>query len=445
MLADAAKPTAPKPVRTKPKGTADGADDSYVSFSNNTARPPAERPIYSTPPTKPTANTPIKPIATPKTTTTPATNTKTESKLLAANTTVDAKKLALLKAPIGSAIGKNKNEVILKRVVKPPKVIPIPPECLYKPDLHPKLSYKEVPLATHKAYFGNMSDYVNEFVHKYLEIHNTTLSCVKGRAETQFPKVDNILKQHNLPKELKYLAVIESALNNNAVSPVGAVGPWQFMDYTGRLMGLKISRRNDDRRNLEKSTAAAAKYLEILYGQMNDWLLVIAAYNSGPTPVQRAIERTGSYNFWDIKEYLPRETQGHVLAFIATATIFEKLSKFIGVDDLPDDLYAEPAKELPCIPDKKPMVKSPFTPEELKNMVIVRITDPLHLDIVAKELNVEKSILMKWNRDYDLFLFKTYPTEYYNFRLPKDKLEQFMSKKELLTQRSKQRFAENSN
>src|SRR5690606_26251905 len=115
--------------------------------------------------------------------------------------------------------------------------------------------------------------------------------------------------------ELKYLAVIESALNNKAVSRVGAVGPWQFMAPTARMMGLNVSSKRDERTDWTKSTIAAAKYLSILYDQLNDWLLVVAAYNSGPAPVLRAINRTGSNSFWDIKPFLPRETQGHVLAF----------------------------------------------------------------------------------------------------------------------------------
>src|SRR6185295_5808587 len=132
--------------------------------------------------------------------------------------------------------------------------------------------------------------YVNEFVAKYMKAHNRTLNIVHDKSDTQFPLIDNVLQKHEMPKELKYLAVIESALNHNAVSRVGAVGPWQFMAPTARLMGLKVSRKNDERRDLFKSTNAAAKYLTTLYDDLNDWLLVIAAYNSGPSPVKRAME-----------------------------------------------------------------------------------------------------------------------------------------------------------
>src|ERR1043165_9340774 len=197
--------------------------------------------------------------------------------------------------------------------------------------------FKGVPLAGQKAYFGKMTDYVNGFVRQYLGAHNRTLSTVQGRAARQFSLMENILTRHDIPSELKYLAVIESALNNKAVSPVGAVGPWQLMESTARMMGLTVSGKRDDRTDWFKSTNAAAKYLSFLHKQLNDWLLVVAAYNSGPVPVQRAIDKTGSRSFWDIKKFLPRETQGHVLAFIATASIFEKMSNFIGPGQLPSD------------------------------------------------------------------------------------------------------------
>ena len=156
-----------------------------------------------------------------------------------------------------------------------------------------KLNFAHVPLAGEKSYFGDKNEYVNDFVRKYMELHNRTLSSVQSNSAAPFSVIDNILEQKNLPKELKYLAVIESALNHNAVSHAGAVGPWQLMESTAKMMGLTVTRKNDDRKDWNKSTAAATKYLELLYSQLNDWLLVIAAYNSGPTPVQRAIEKTG--------------------------------------------------------------------------------------------------------------------------------------------------------
>ncbi|RYD55399.1 MAG: lytic transglycosylase domain-containing protein [Sphingobacteriales bacterium] len=300
--------------------------------------------------------------------------------------------------------------------------------------------FKAVPLAG-TSYYGEMNDFVTDFVRKYFQSHNRTLNVVQGKGNTIFSLIDNILEKHDIPKELKYLAVIESALNNNAVSRVGAVGPWQFMASTGRLMGLTINGKRDERKDFHKSTTAAAKYLTYLYGELNDWLLVVAAYNSGPTPVQRAIAKTGSRNFWDIKPYLPRETQGHVLAFIATATIFENLSKFISTGSIPTDFnFKTGAAAAPATGAVKKAV-SPFTPEELKNMAMVRISEPLSIDLMVQELGIDKRLLNKWNPDYELFVYNTCPQEFYSLRIPKDKLDTFVDKKETLTKRSRQIFA----
>lgn len=323
--------------------------------------------------------------------------------------------------------------IIMPRAIKPAN------SKLLASNVPAKNEKKPVPLAGEKAYYGNMNDYVMEFVRKYLSTHNRSLSIVQGRSNDRFSLIDNVLTKHEIPKELKYLAVIESALNNNAVSRAGAVGPWQFMASTARLMGLKVSKGKDERRDLYKSTNAAAKYLTYLYSQLNDWLLVVAAYNSGPVPVQRAIARTGSTNFWDIKKHLPRETQGHVLAFIATATIFENMSKFIGLAHIPADMDLLTLEPTAVAKDKK-AVKPMFTPDELKNMAIVRLSEPLEQELLCQELGMDRKQLDKWNPDYELFLMDTYSSEYYSLRIPKDKLDNFIEKKESLIKRSRDIF-----
>lgn len=295
--------------------------------------------------------------------------------------------------------------------------------------------YKHVPLAHEKEYYGSMSGFINDFVSKYSRTHNRTINVVHGRSNTPFPLMENVLQKHEIPKELKYLAVIESALNNKAVSRAGAVGPWQLMAPTARLMGLKVGKGRDDRTDWYKSTNAAAKYLVNLYDDLNDWLLVVAAYNSGPTPVKRAIERTGSRNFWDIKQYLPKETQGHVLAFIATATIFENIGKFVSPTD-------NTALSASIGTDKQALPAKPrFTADELKAMAIVRLEEPMSMDLLIHELGLDKSTMEKWNEDYDMFEYNIYPEETYNLRLPKEKLETFITKKEYLYKRSKQVFS----
>jgi len=309
--------------------------------------------------------------------------------------------------------------------------------------MNPVAPFSGVPLAGHKAYYGVMTDFVNGYCKQYLGAHTKTLSTVQGRGSNRFSLIDNVLKRHEIPAELKYLAVIESALNNQAVSPVGAVGPWQLMESTARMMGLTVNGKHDDRTDWYKSTNAAAKYLSSLYKNLNDWLLVVAAYNSGPVPVQRAIEKTGSHSFWDIKKFLPRETQGHVLAFIATASIFEKMSPFIKQGQLPEDFKF--GNEEPGADKKEPPVpKIVFSKEELESMALVRLSEPMFEELLTLELGIDRKQFKKWNPDYDLFVYNTYPDEFYRLRIPKEKLDVFIEKKEALSKKSKQIFtAEN--
>ncbi|TMI85853.1 MAG: lytic transglycosylase domain-containing protein [Bacteroidetes bacterium] len=168
-----------------------------------------------------------------------------------------------------------------------------------------------------------LSPYVAKFVKDYNRKNDEVLQSIKDRSAFHFVMIDSIFTKYHLPVELKYLAVIESELNDKARSRVGAVGPWQFMPSTARDLSLKIRGKYDERRSYSKSTVAAAKYLRDLYGQFGDWLLVIAAYNSGPGKVLYAIKKSGSHNFWAIQNYLPAETRSHVKRFIATHYYFE--------------------------------------------------------------------------------------------------------------------------
>lgn len=297
------------------------------------------------------------------------------------------------------------------------------------PEFMPKV-YKHVPLAIDTVYFGEKIDAITDYTEKYLKAHNRSLATVQNRAEVVFPLIDGIMEQNKLPKELKYLAVIESALNNQARSRVGAVGPWQFMSYTGREMGLVINNHRDDRKDWLRSTNAAVKYMKELYEDLDDWLLVIAAYNSGPRPVLRAIQRTGSTNYWDIKPYLPKETQNHVLAFVATATIFERLDYYIG-SELPEHIsYTRPV----VVPKEK--IPTYFTEEELRSMAIVRIDKPINFKLMEQELGIDASILRRWNGDYQKFELNAYSAKEYKLRIPKDSLDKFLEKKSNLTKRS---------
>lgn len=164
---------------------------------------------------------------------------------------------------------------------------------------------------------------VKNFIRVYTVDKRKQVEVMLGLTDYYFPVFEKILEDHNLPNELKYLPIIESALNPNAVSRVGATGLWQFMFSTARMYKLQINSLIDERRDPIKSSYAAAKYLKDLYRIYNDWILVIAAYNCGPGNVNKAIRRSGNKrNYWEIYYYLPRETRGYVPAYIAASYVF---------------------------------------------------------------------------------------------------------------------------
>ena len=159
---------------------------------------------------------------------------------------------------------------------------------------------------------------VRNHIHVYTERKVDKFRIMLGMQDFYFPMIEDIFDYYGLPVELKYMAVIESALNPNAVSRVGATGLWQFMYSTGRMYGLTINSVVDERRDPVKATHAAAKYLKDLYGIYNDWILVIAAYNCGPGNVNKAIRRSGNRkDYWEIYYRLPRETRGYIPAYVA--------------------------------------------------------------------------------------------------------------------------------
>ena len=172
------------------------------------------------------------------------------------------------------------------------------------------------------AYTPVLSRQMQKYVASYLKENDEELAAVRERSYQPFTIIDSVMEHYDLPVELRYLAVIESQLKSGAVSRVGAKGPWQLMAGTARELGLKVGYRTDERTNYYKSTVAAALYLRDLHREYKDWLLVLAAYNAGPVPVNRAIRLAGSRNFWAIEQYLPKETRGHVRRFIATEYYF---------------------------------------------------------------------------------------------------------------------------
>ena len=163
----------------------------------------------------------------------------------------------------------------------------------------------------------------NESVRRMIGFYSTRrkglIEYALVRKDLYFPLFEQMLDKYQIPIELKYLSIVESALNPKAKSRVGAQGLWQFMPSTGRMYGLHRNSRVDDRMNMYKATEAACQHFCDLYDRYHDWNLVLAAYNAGPGNVNKAIRRAGgnTTNYWEIRQYLPRETQSYVPAFIA--------------------------------------------------------------------------------------------------------------------------------
>lgn len=159
---------------------------------------------------------------------------------------------------------------------------------------------------------------VRSYIDMYTQRRRGLLETLLGRSTYYMPIFEQALEKEGLPLELKYLPVIESALRPDATSRVGAAGLWQFMLATGKLMGLEVNSLVDERRDPYRSSEAAARYLKQMYDIYHDWHLVIASYNCGPGNVNKAIRRAGGKaDYWEIYNFLPRETRGYVPAFIA--------------------------------------------------------------------------------------------------------------------------------
>lgn len=218
------------------------------------------------------------------------------------------------------------------------------------------------------------NEVVQKFIDRYSGKLRRSVSYMLGAGNFYMPVFEEALEAYNLPLELKYLPVIESALNPTAVSRVGATGLWQFMIGTGKRYGLEVNSLVDERRDPVKASYAAAHYLSDLYKIFDDWSLVIAAYNCGPDKVNKAIHRAkGSADYWNIYPYLPKETRGYVPAFIAANYIM--------------NYY--------CDHNICPMV----TELPLKTDTVV-VNKDLHLEQIAQVLNINIQHLRNLNPQY---------------------------------------------
>lgn len=244
--------------------------------------------------------------------------------------------------------------------------------------------------------------HVKNFINLYAGRKRELTSRILGLAELYFPLFEEHLDRLNLPLELKYLAVVESALIPNARSRAGATGLWQFMYGTGKMYGLQVSSFVDDRSDPYKSTIAAAEHLRDLYKLYNDWLLALAAYNSGAGNVNRAIRRSGGkMDFWEISPYLPRETRGYVPAFIAVTYVMSHPAEH--------NLYP---------------IKPAFMHYDIDT---VMVKDVLSFEQISEKLRIPVEQLAFLNPAYRHGIIPSTTGKQYILRLPKQYVTEFIN------------------
>lgn len=241
---------------------------------------------------------------------------------------------------------------------------------------------------------------LENIIKSYLKNRPRAYERLMAISEYYFPMFEEHLAKYNVPLEIKYLAVIESALNPLAKSRVGATGLWQFMYPTGKQYNLEVNSYVDERSDPLKATEAACQYLSSLYNIFGDWDLVLASYNAGPGNVTKAIRRSGAYrNYWNIRKNLPQETQGYVPAFLATMYIYE-YSKDHGIKSK----------------------KAPLTYFETDTIMVKR---QMSFKQIAALLDVPVSQLKFLNPIYKLDIIPYVKDKPHFLRMPKDKIGLF--------------------
>lgn len=279
---------------------------------------------------------------------------------------------------------------------------------------------KNIENAGHFDLNPKVVDYVNTYIPRV----ESKYEGMKDWGRPYFAYFEKTLKAYGLPVELEYLSVIESDLKSNAVSSKGAVGLWQLMDFQARDLGLKVNGKVDERKDMRKSTVAAAKLLRDLYNQFGDWLLVIAAYNAGSGCVSRAMAKAHSDNFWDIQNYLPEETKYHVKRYIATHYYFEGSG---GWTTMTAD---ETMQKKLMMADLQHQLDSL---NALASTATLQIVGKYNAVAVANYLSMDVNEFNQYNPDFDKTLAAG---QFYNIRLPQDKMEIFKTKRQYILQQS---------
>jgi membrane-bound lytic murein transglycosylase D len=221
----------------------------------------------------------------------------------------------------------------------------------------------------------------HESVKGYIELYTvrkrTLVSKMIALSQLYYPMFEEVLDKYNMPLELKHLAVIESALNPLAKSRAGAMGLWQFMYPTGKMYGLNVTSYVDERCDPYKETVAAAEYMQFLYKMFGDWQMVLAAYNGGPGTINRAIRRSGGKKtYWEIRPFLPKETQGYVPAFIAANYVMNYYPEHNIYPAIPKKTYFE----LDTV-----VIKEPLTFEQLSSVLDVPVDEIQYFNPIYKK------------------------------------------------------------
>jgi membrane-bound lytic murein transglycosylase D len=267
---------------------------------------------------------------------------------------------------------------------------------------------------------------VVSFVEDYIQRYGKSLQKMQDWGRPYFDLYDAILPLNNIPKELKYLSVIESYLKSGIRSRAGAVGPWQIMPTEARRLGLIVTKKLDERKDFAKSTYAAGKMLKELYAEFNDWLLVVAAYNAGPGRIRQAIRKSGSREFWDLQQFLPLETRNHVKKFIATHFLME------GGAGLVTMTASETA-----VHKANMEVAGTLTETEKIGMETLPVSGRYKSGVMAKQLQMDAAAFNKYNPGFDVALAEG---KEYTLRLPLDKMLLFKEKKQVIVQESVQQL-----
>lgn len=271
------------------------------------------------------------------------------------------------------------------------------------------------------------------YVQDFMIRNKQEMDDMRSWGRPYFNLIDGILNQYGLPSQLKYLAVIESNLKPTALSWAGAVGPWQLMPATARVLGLKVNHKVDERKNYYKSTRAAAIYLRDLYTELGDWLLVIAAYNGGTGNVYKAIKKSHSKDFWSLQYYLPAESRNHVKKFIGTQYTFEGQGSVTTLtkDEATDQLSGSSMY----------VFNRKLNKEETSSAITLNISGKYISSVISKYILMDATEFNRYNPDFDKVMASA--NNSYDLKLPADKMDLFISNKYQILNESVQHLLAN--